>query len=274
MHTIHLPSGIELAYERSGTADRPPLLLIHGMGENHAEVEVLADRFAPMFDVVRPDLPGHGASPMCPTPVSVEGLAEVMIEFCGQLGLRGLPLVGHSLGAAITTSMSAIDPGLVSRLVLLDPGMLMTDELVATLTAFYAAIDEASFETCLREVIPPIMFRADDDPVVTERIIETMRRLGADAFTAYGAAVVGFDAVPAVAAITAPTLLVITGQPLLGPDALAGLAESWLMERFDGLSHQGLVQSPAVAEAAHAFVSGVEAAPERTGDQISATMDR
>lgn len=255
MHSIHLPSGLDLAFERRGAPDGPPLLLVHGMGENHGEVEVLAQRFAAVFDVVMPDLPGHGQSPMCPTPVSVESLADMLIEFCQELGLTDLPLVGHSLGAAIATAMSAKSPGLASRLVLLDPGMLMSNELVATLSAFYAAIDEESFEDCLREVIPPIMFRADDDPVVTERIIETMRRLGAAAFTAYGASVVGFDSAPVVARIGAPTLLVITGQPLIAADALRVLKRSWRVERFDGLSHQGLVQSHEVAQLAHGFVT-------------------
>jgi len=94
--------------------DRPRVVLLHSaLGDSRLwrrQVDALQDR----FDVVAPDLPGFGESPMPTEPFSfVEAVT------------RHLPgmLVGNSLGGAIALRTALAHPELVQRLVLIDAGL-------------------------------------------------------------------------------------------------------------------------------------------------------
>lgn len=94
----------DVAYERSGSG--PPLVLVHGITENHHSWDPLVPRLAERFDVVAVDLRGHGESAKV-APFDVVTLAADVAELTARLGLERPHLVGHSLGGVVVSAMAA-----------------------------------------------------------------------------------------------------------------------------------------------------------------------
>ena len=79
------------------------VLLIHGAGSNHM-IWPAGLRRLDGFQVIAPDLPGHGRSPGAPEQ-SIERYADKMIRFLDESGIYQIFLVGHSMGGAIGLQM-------------------------------------------------------------------------------------------------------------------------------------------------------------------------
>jgi magnesium chelatase accessory protein len=97
----------------------PPLFLLHGTGAATHSWRGLAPLLARRFELIAPDLPGHGfTDPLKPGRSTLPGMAEALAALLGVLDVRPALAVGHSAGAAILARMTldgAIDPaGLVS----------------------------------------------------------------------------------------------------------------------------------------------------------------
>jgi lipase len=97
----------------------------------------------PAFHVVAPDLLGHGSSPYEP-PWRIDDHLDAIVE---TVGLEPGMLVGHSFGGRLVFELAARYPQLASRLVLLDPALLVPPH-VALAAAENARKDRAyvSFE--------------------------------------------------------------------------------------------------------------------------------
>jgi pimeloyl-ACP methyl ester carboxylesterase len=98
------------------------VVLLHGFaGSLH-----WFDRVAPLLTgdhrVIRIDLLGHGGSAKPSTGYAVEQQAGAVAEALRQLGIRDVPFVGHSFGAAVSVAVAEHDRGLVRRLAILDEG--------------------------------------------------------------------------------------------------------------------------------------------------------
>lgn len=109
-------------YYRTG-GDKPPLVLLHGFMASGKTwwrtTEALADR----FDVIMPDARGHGNTNSAPDGLTFDTLADDVAHLIEALTLD-LPIVlGHSMGAGTAARLAARRPGLVSALVLVDPGV-------------------------------------------------------------------------------------------------------------------------------------------------------
>ena len=94
-----------------GRPDAPALLLLHGTGAATHSWRDLLPRLARRFDVIAPDLPGHGFTGMPPADrLSLPGMASALAALLRALGRAPSLLVGHSAGAAIAARM-ALDGG-------------------------------------------------------------------------------------------------------------------------------------------------------------------
>jgi len=98
-------SGLRWHVQRMGSG--PMLLLIHGTGAATHSWRALAPLLAQHFDVVAPDLPGHGfTDPRPGHRLSVPGMARALRDLLGALGADPALAAGHSAGAAILARMS------------------------------------------------------------------------------------------------------------------------------------------------------------------------
>jgi magnesium chelatase accessory protein len=84
----------------------PALLLLHGTGAaNHSWAELMP-LLARDFQVVAPDLPGHGLSDALPGDgMSLPGMASAIAALLKQLDIVPALVAGHSAGAAILAGM-------------------------------------------------------------------------------------------------------------------------------------------------------------------------
>lgn len=115
--------GIAYHVRRSGSLGRPPLLLVHGFTGSGASWEGhLADLEA-RFDVIAPDLPGHGgtSAPSTPERASVEETADDLAALLDRLGAAPAHVVGYSLGARLALRLAVEHPSFLGRLVLESP---------------------------------------------------------------------------------------------------------------------------------------------------------
>lgn len=90
---------------------RPRLTLLHGFTQTGCSFDPLLSELSRHFDVVAPDLPGHGARSPAPAPV------EETVRLLAEDGGRGCWL-GYSMGARLALRLALDRPELVDRLVL------------------------------------------------------------------------------------------------------------------------------------------------------------
>ena len=92
--------GLKWHVQRMGAG--PKLLLLHGTGASTHSFRDLAPLLAAEFDVLAPDLPGHGFTGM----PGNAGMARLVGALIDALDFRPDILVGHSAGAAILVEMT------------------------------------------------------------------------------------------------------------------------------------------------------------------------
>ncbi len=93
-------AGLRWHLQRLGRGE--PMLLLHGTGASSHSWRDLAPLLALRFDVIAPDLPGHGftASPGAER-LSLPGMAGAVTSLLAVLRVRPRWVVGHSAGAAV-----------------------------------------------------------------------------------------------------------------------------------------------------------------------------
>ena len=99
--------GLKWHVQRMGAG--PKLLLLHGTGASTHSFRDLAPLLAAGFDVLAPDLPGHGFTGMPGNAgLSLPGMARLVGALIDALDFRPDILVGHSAGAAILVEMTRV----------------------------------------------------------------------------------------------------------------------------------------------------------------------
>lgn len=98
----------------------PPLLLVHGLGGSWRSWTTILDALTPHREVIAIDLPGHGRSPAEHDSGTFAGLVRSVEAFVKENDLRGIDIVGSSMGARIVLELAR--RGGVGDVVALDPG--------------------------------------------------------------------------------------------------------------------------------------------------------
>ncbi|MFI0239961.1 alpha/beta fold hydrolase [Streptomyces sp. NPDC016845] len=109
---------------RDGSPDAPPLLLIHGSGAAGGCWDPMVPALARRHHVIRVDLPGCGNSPPARS-YAVPSQAGQVAALLDSLGLRRVPVVGHSSGGYVATALAELRPELVRSLTLISTGPSM-----------------------------------------------------------------------------------------------------------------------------------------------------
>ena len=130
-------NGIRLHYTEWG-GDTPPVVLLHATGFLARLWEPIAIEMSARFHVYACDARGHGDSDkpaLSPEATRLgeskaegpaegygwEGLAADLMGFLDAMGLVGVPIVGHSSGAAGAIRLAAKHPEYVTAAVLIEP---------------------------------------------------------------------------------------------------------------------------------------------------------
>jgi pimeloyl-ACP methyl ester carboxylesterase len=121
--------GRRVYYHNGGVAwqqGRPALMFIHGAGCTHSFFQAQSRALAHHgFNVLVPDLPGHGGSEDVPGIASIEDYAAWVKGLMEALTVPCAHIVGHSMGAAIGVTLAACHPRAVRSLALIGTGLEM-----------------------------------------------------------------------------------------------------------------------------------------------------
>jgi len=113
-------NGVRLHYYRTGHGDKRPLVLVHGFSDNGLCWTPVARDLESDYDVIMPDMRGHGLSARVQPGEKVDMAAD-LAGLIRTLALRNPIVCGHSMGAMVTYQIGVRFPELASALVLEDP---------------------------------------------------------------------------------------------------------------------------------------------------------
>ncbi|MDO8362763.1 MAG: alpha/beta fold hydrolase, partial [Actinomycetota bacterium] len=114
--------GHDVSYRRAGAGEA--VVLIHGLaGSSHTWRAVLPE-LAESFDVIAPDLLGHGESAKPMGDYSLGAFASGLRDFLAVLDVPSATIVGHSFGGGVAMQLAYQHPELCDRLVLVGSGGL------------------------------------------------------------------------------------------------------------------------------------------------------
>jgi pimeloyl-ACP methyl ester carboxylesterase len=112
-------AGVELNVMTLGAADRPAIMLVHGIRDVGASLLPVAEPLAERFRVVLPDLRGHGDSGK-PGNYAMWQFIYDLYRVATHFQLARPVVLGHSLGGQIAAYYAALFPDAISKLVIVE----------------------------------------------------------------------------------------------------------------------------------------------------------
>jgi pimeloyl-ACP methyl ester carboxylesterase len=95
---------LQLSWDRAGYGE--PLLLLHGIGTTHADFTALRPALDGQYEVLAPDLPGHGESAPLASRPSIAAVVDALEADLDTLGLGRVHVLGSSLGARLALELA------------------------------------------------------------------------------------------------------------------------------------------------------------------------
>jgi pimeloyl-ACP methyl ester carboxylesterase len=243
-----LVGDVRLHYYRTGRGDKRPLVLVHGFSDSGLCWSRVARDLEADYDVVMPDMRGHGMSERMRPGDEVDMAADLAGLIRG-LGLKRPIVVGHSMGAAVTYQTGVRFPDLTAALVLEDPPWWLSRPFQPTgqfdanpMSAWARGLAGQTLEELLalyRAEQPDwpdetVRFMAESKKQLDQGIVETL-------FGNLDGG--GSDWLDTNRAVAAPVLL-LTGNPQLGaivtPEVQARVGElnpTWTIVNVPDVGH-------------------------------------
>lgn len=102
-HRFTLADGRQLAWREWGSG--APLIMLHGWSMSSVVFAEVAEQLADHFQVLCPDLPGHGGSDAT-LETSLSAFAKILAEWSRSLKLPSAALLGWSLGGQVALQLA------------------------------------------------------------------------------------------------------------------------------------------------------------------------
>ena len=128
---VNLPrSESDLFVYDTGPGGHPPILLLHGLGDEADTWRYLIPALSPEYRVIAPDLPGFGRSDQAARAYTIPFFQEAILELMDALSLPRAVLVGHSMGAVIAHAIALQSPERVTGLVLISGSLAVRSQKI------------------------------------------------------------------------------------------------------------------------------------------------
>jgi 3-oxoadipate enol-lactonase len=199
---------VKLAHRIDGPGAKPPLVLASSLGTTWELWAAQLPSLAHDFQIVRFDLPGHGRSPIPDAPVTVESIADGLVEQLDMLELERVSFCGLSLGGMVGMALALQAPERVDRLVL-----CCTAAFLGPVEGWHdrARIVRAKGTSAIAEAVLGRWFTErfrHESPDAAEHYRVMLEGIPAEGYAACCEAVARWDARSDVSAIRTPTLVV------------------------------------------------------------------
>lgn len=231
-------NGIRFHYREWGHADRPVLIVLHGLTGHAWEFDALARAMADTYRVIVLNQRGHGATGWG-APYSPEIMRDDLVVLFDALGIRRAHVFGHSMGGVNAWWLASSHADRVDRLVIVDvePTVITSPSAVEGWTSALEAYAEASFASRNDAVAAYLDdYAGSQREALREFVLQNIRqndegrwiwRFDARGLQSWmGAAAASGDGHwRALRSVTTPTLLVRAGDsPFTSPGAFARMA--------------------------------------------------
>ena len=248
-------NGQDLYYELHG--DGPPLVLVMGIGYDSslwtlAQVPVLSTQ----FQVILVDNRDAGRSSKARQPYTIADMADDLAGLLDALGIQRSHLLGLSMGGMIALEFALRHGDRLDRLVLAGTGAAPARSAVDPIQIWsWVKANDATGEMFGGQQFVSLFstaFLRNHQAVrdTAELLASNPYPMSPEAYGRQADAYLQFDALDRLAAITAPTLVVVGEQDLLTPPWIAReVAEAIPGARFevirgDGSSHLVPIERP------------------------------
>lgn len=129
--------GLRLHYYDAGRGAGPPLVLIHGLGDEADTWRHVLPQLAARRRVLALDLPGFGRSDHPRRAYTAGFFACTIAALLAELGIARAALVGSSMGAIVAQRLALARPALVDRLALIGGGLALAPERIPPPVALF-----------------------------------------------------------------------------------------------------------------------------------------
>jgi len=244
-------NNFEMAYAEAGSGT--PLLFIHGFPLSKAIWLPQLEALNTSFQIITPDLRGHGDSESVPGPYSMQMLAGDLNALLDNLGInQPVVICGHSMGGYLTFEFFRQYPQRVAGIILTatraadDPPEGKTNRDNAAQNVMQDGITPI-VEGMLPKIVSPASF--DKNPELVESVKAIM--MGASVEGTVGALMAMKerpDSTPTLEEIKVPSL-VIHGRgdqiiPLAEAEQMAGSIQDCEFVIFDNAGHLPSLEDP------------------------------
>ena len=248
-------NGQELYYELHG--DGPPLVLVMGIGYDSslwtlAQVPVLSTQ----FQVILVDNRDAGRSSKARQPYTIADMADDLAGLLDELGIQRSHVLGLSMGGMIAQEFALRHGDRLDRLVLAGTGAAPARSAVDPIHIWnWVKANDATGEMFGGQQFVSLFsttFLRNHQAVrdTAELLANNPHPMSPEAYRRQAAAYLQFNALDRLAAITAPTLVIVGEQDLLTPPWIAReVAEAITGARLevipgDGSSHLVAIERP------------------------------
>jgi len=251
--------GISLGYEDSGVSDATPIVFLHGVGSDKSVWQQQIEHFRGERRAIAFDYPGYGESDSAPEGTTRDDYAATILAALTELGIPRAHICGLSLGGVVAIAMHHAWPKRIASLILADTfaehpeGRAIYERGVAA-SGDLRAMAESRVDVLLAQPA---------DPAVRREVVETMARIGPDAYRTGAAAVWLAEQSDRARAIRVPTLVLCGSEDRITPPALstalARLIPGAQSETIHGAGHISNLEKPDEFNLlVGAFVRGVD----------------
>jgi pimeloyl-ACP methyl ester carboxylesterase len=271
--------GLRLHYrDYPGTADKAPLLCLHGLTRNSRDFAELAERYSPARRVIALDFRGRGLSEYDPLPARYTPLtyAGDVIRLLDELEIDEAVFVGTSLGGLVTMLMAVMAPQRIAASILNDVGPELTGAGLERIRSYvgrdirFASWDSAAEAIAENNRHLPERYTHADWVRMARRVC---REANGEILFDYDMAIaVPFEAEgptpsvdmwPLFRALGQRPLLAVRGEhsDLLGAEALKKMHDAvpdMKSVTVAGVGHAPMLDEPEAVAAIDAFLSGLE----------------
>lgn len=122
-HVVDLGGPVHWVEFGEPVSDRPPMVLVHGLGGSHLNWVSSAPALSVHARVAAVDLPGFGLTPTAGRSATVQANAELLGRFIDEVVGEPVVLVGNSMGGMISLLHTDARPETVAALVLVNPSI-------------------------------------------------------------------------------------------------------------------------------------------------------
>jgi pimeloyl-ACP methyl ester carboxylesterase len=260
-------TGDRWSYMEAGPRDAPPIVLLHGIGDNAMswrwQLAALSDRFR----VIAWNAPGYMLSDaLVPDAPTCRDYADAVVDFLDALVLGRVGLLGNSFGSRVATCVALYHPSRVSRMMFVGPSAgrdaITTHERDSIIAFRQGQISQGGYHFAERRANALVASGTPDSVLAVQS--RQMQATNPRAFmqaarfitdTSYGPERVR------AAGVAIPTLMIVGREDRVSPLARNGALlhaaiRGSRLEVLDGVGHLPQIEAPSfVNRMARAFFS-------------------